>query len=82
MYMIRPITIHHSSGSGGLEVVYPLRKVAGLSPAGVDRFSGCKNRRHACHVIMWHVKDPLRIDSALILSEKLNHGNKKHPTKA
>ncbi|GFV87101.1 hypothetical protein TNCV_5113191 [Trichonephila clavipes] len=27
-------------------------------PAGVDRFSGCENLRHECHMIMRHVKDP------------------------
>ncbi|GFV40288.1 hypothetical protein TNCV_4944951 [Trichonephila clavipes] len=34
-------------GFGGLEVAYPLRKlkVAGTTPAGVDRFPRCENRR-------------------------------------
>ncbi|GFY03361.1 hypothetical protein TNCV_1173191 [Trichonephila clavipes] len=37
--------------SGGLEVVCPIHKpkVAGSTLAGVDRFSGCENRRPACH---------------------------------
>ncbi|GFV33970.1 hypothetical protein TNCV_2613681 [Trichonephila clavipes] len=27
---------------------------ADSSPAGANRFSGCKNRGLACHIIMWH----------------------------
>ncbi|GFT23763.1 hypothetical protein TNCV_3512121 [Trichonephila clavipes] len=40
--------------SGGLEVVCLPRKpkVAISTPAGVDRFSGCENHRHACHMII------------------------------
>ncbi|GFT26966.1 hypothetical protein TNCV_4675101 [Trichonephila clavipes] len=36
---------------GALEVVCPFRmlKVAGLIPAGFDRFSGWENGWHACH---------------------------------
>ncbi|GFT86479.1 uncharacterized protein TNCV_3259741 [Trichonephila clavipes] len=51
---------------GSLEVACPPRnpKVAGSILAVVDRFSGCENRRHACHMIMWHVKDPLNVNSA------------------
>ncbi|GFT66498.1 hypothetical protein TNCV_2966891 [Trichonephila clavipes] len=33
--------------------------VGGSAPAGVDRFYRCENRRLACHIIMWHVKNPL-----------------------
>ncbi|GFT56734.1 hypothetical protein TNCV_1268581 [Trichonephila clavipes] len=38
----------------GLVVACPPRapKVAGSTSAGVDIFSGCENRRHACHMIM------------------------------
>ncbi|GFY22345.1 hypothetical protein TNCV_398811 [Trichonephila clavipes] len=43
-------------GSGGLELACPICKVAGLTPAGVHRLSVCENRRHSCHMIMWHVK--------------------------
>ncbi|GFW91719.1 hypothetical protein TNCV_4501381 [Trichonephila clavipes] len=43
-------------GSGGLEVACPLHKpkVACSTLAVIDRFSGCENRRHACHMITWH----------------------------
>ncbi|GFY27085.1 hypothetical protein TNCV_2067061 [Trichonephila clavipes] len=64
-------------GSDGLEVAYPLRKpkVADSIIAGVDRFPGYENRRHACHMIMWHAKDSLSIKLALVLSAKLKHGS-------
>ncbi|GFT89894.1 hypothetical protein TNCV_1666171 [Trichonephila clavipes] len=50
-----------------LEAVGPLHKpmVAGSIPAGGDRFSGCENRRH---MIMWHTKDSLSINLALVLT--------------
>ncbi|GFV50973.1 hypothetical protein TNCV_302341 [Trichonephila clavipes] len=53
-------------GSGGLEVACPIRnsKVADSTPAGVYRFSGCESRRHARHMIMWHVKDLVSINLA------------------
>ncbi|GFU91549.1 hypothetical protein TNCV_2543151 [Trichonephila clavipes] len=62
--------------SDGLVVARPLRKlkVAGSTPAGIDRFSGSENRRHGWHII-WHVKDPSSINLALVLWIKLNHGN-------
>ncbi|GFW75754.1 hypothetical protein TNCV_4429371 [Trichonephila clavipes] len=71
-------------GSGGLEVAGPLRKcmVMGSTLAGVERFPGCENHRHAYHMIMWHVKDPLNINWALVFSAKLNHGSIQHPTRA
>ncbi|GFV95564.1 hypothetical protein TNCV_4575651 [Trichonephila clavipes] len=61
----------------GLEVAYPLFKpmVAGSVLAGVDRFSGCENYRHACHMNMCHAKHPSSINLALVLSAELNHGN-------
>ncbi|GFV86015.1 hypothetical protein TNCV_203951 [Trichonephila clavipes] len=43
-------------------------KFVGSISTGVDRFSGCGNRRHACHMIMWYVKDPLNINFALSYS--------------
>ncbi|GFS60448.1 hypothetical protein TNCV_947011 [Trichonephila clavipes] len=46
-------------GSGGLEVACLLPKVAGSTPAGVDRFSGYENRRKACHMIMWQILSDL-----------------------
>ncbi|GFT90912.1 hypothetical protein TNCV_2830231 [Trichonephila clavipes] len=48
-----------SRSYGGLEVACPLRKpkVVGSTTTEFDRFSGCENRRHACHIIMWHAKD-------------------------
>ncbi|GFW80844.1 hypothetical protein TNCV_3779241 [Trichonephila clavipes] len=60
-------------GSGGLEVACHLykSKVVDSTPAEVDRLSGCENRRHACHMIIWYVKAfgingmPLSINSAL-----------------
>ncbi|GFU73677.1 hypothetical protein TNCV_2436951 [Trichonephila clavipes] len=57
---------------GVLEVACPLRKpnVEGSTPAGVNRFSRCENRR-----IMWHVKDSLSINLAQVLLAKSNHGN-------
>ncbi|GFY09632.1 hypothetical protein TNCV_381271 [Trichonephila clavipes] len=74
---VRVVEIKTTRGQlGGLEVACPLRKpkVAGSNPAGVDRFSGCKNRMLTCHMIMWYVKDPLNITLALVLSVKLIHG--------
>ncbi|GFW68556.1 hypothetical protein TNCV_529111 [Trichonephila clavipes] len=61
-------------------------KIAGSTPATVDRFSGSENRWYACHMIMWHVKDPLSINLALVRSAKLNHDYSlkkitRHPTK-
>ncbi|GFV34714.1 DDE_3 domain-containing protein [Trichonephila clavipes] len=41
-------------------------KVASLILAKVDRFPGCENRRHVCHMIMCHVRDPLRINLAML----------------
>ncbi|GFS89680.1 hypothetical protein TNCV_3787221 [Trichonephila clavipes] len=68
------LTSHVSSG--GLEVACTLRKhkVVGSTPAGVCRFSGCENRRHVCHIIIWHVKYSLGINLALALKsdESLN----------
>ncbi|GFV52977.1 hypothetical protein TNCV_2876431 [Trichonephila clavipes] len=60
----------------GSEVACPLRnsEVSGSTAAGVDRFSGCENRRNAYHMIMWHVKDPSSINFALVLSEKIKPG--------
>ncbi|GFV86104.1 hypothetical protein TNCV_671011 [Trichonephila clavipes] len=60
-----------------IEVAGSPRKpiVADSIPAGVDRFSGYENHRHAFHMIMRHVKDNLSTSLALALSEKLNHGN-------
>ncbi|GFU16769.1 hypothetical protein TNCV_4188781 [Trichonephila clavipes] len=60
-----------------LEVGCSLRnpKVAGSIPVGDDRFFGCENRRYACRMNMWHVKDPRSNNLVLILSEKLNCGN-------
>ncbi|GFV01924.1 hypothetical protein TNCV_4978751 [Trichonephila clavipes] len=48
---------------GGLEVACPLRKleVAGSIPEGVDRHSEWESHRLVCHMIMWHVRDPLSI---------------------
>ncbi|GFW33519.1 HTH_48 domain-containing protein [Trichonephila clavipes] len=50
----RDIYTEKEARFGGLEVARPLRKpeVAGSTPAGVDRFSGCENRRHVCHMII------------------------------
>ncbi|GFU56001.1 hypothetical protein TNCV_1557551 [Trichonephila clavipes] len=65
---------------GGFEVANPLRKskVASSIPAGVDIFSGYENRRYTCNMIMWQVKNPLSINLALVLLEKLNQdGGKK-----
>ncbi|GFU78482.1 hypothetical protein TNCV_2300941 [Trichonephila clavipes] len=39
-------------------------KIVGLIPSGVDRFSGCENRKD---MVIWHVKVPLNINLALIL---------------
>ncbi|GFT56434.1 hypothetical protein TNCV_2334051 [Trichonephila clavipes] len=60
-----------------LEVLCPLRKlnVPGSNPAGDEIFSGCDNRRHACHGIMWHVKYVLGIKFGSGTHVKLNHGN-------
>ncbi|GFT90922.1 transposable element Tcb2 transposase [Trichonephila clavipes] len=59
-----------SRSYGGLEVACPLRKpkVVGSTTTEFDRFSGCENRRHACHIIMWHAKDSLSINLVLVLS--------------
>ncbi|GFU66737.1 hypothetical protein TNCV_2072961 [Trichonephila clavipes] len=61
----------------GLEVACPPRrpKAGGSIPAGVDRFSECEGRRHACHMKIWHVKDPYSPCLALIILAKLNHIN-------
>ncbi|GFW25552.1 hypothetical protein TNCV_1308131 [Trichonephila clavipes] len=53
--------------------------VADSTPAEVNRFSRCDNRRYACHMIIWHVKDPLNINGALALSAKSKRGNIPHP---
>ncbi|GFU56711.1 hypothetical protein TNCV_1822391 [Trichonephila clavipes] len=39
---------------GGCEATCQPRKpkVTDSIPAGVDRFTGCENRRHACYMIM------------------------------
>ena len=48
-----------------------MSKVAGSIPGWGGRFSGWENRKHACHMIMWHVKNPLSTRLAWILSAKL-----------
>ncbi|GFW86518.1 hypothetical protein TNCV_4333021 [Trichonephila clavipes] len=62
--------IRHKNWLGGLEVVCPLlqSKSEGSIPGGVDRFFGCECPRSACHMIMWHVRDPLNINLALVLT--------------
>ncbi|GFW34811.1 hypothetical protein TNCV_697991 [Trichonephila clavipes] len=54
-----------------LELACSLRKpkFAGSISVGVDRFSGCENRWHVCHMIMGQVKDPLSINLVLVLTE-------------
>ncbi|GFV93876.1 hypothetical protein TNCV_1811311 [Trichonephila clavipes] len=54
---LAPLKTHHGEALsmklvcwlGGLEVACPLRnpKIAVSKPAGINRFSGCENRRHA-----------------------------------
>ncbi|GFS49688.1 hypothetical protein TNCV_4344051 [Trichonephila clavipes] len=55
---------------GGLEVACLLRKPKNVGSilAGVDRFSGSENCKQECHMIMWHVKDPLSIHLDMILT--------------
>ncbi|GFU98046.1 hypothetical protein TNCV_233211 [Trichonephila clavipes] len=59
---------------GGLEVACPLRKskVACTIKVGIDKFSGYENSRHACHMIMGHVKDFLNNNLALVLTAIFN----------
>ena len=58
-------------------------KFVGSIPGWGDGFSGCGSRRHSCHMIMWHVKDPLNNGLAWVFSAKLNLGKSlKHPTES
>ncbi|GFX17694.1 hypothetical protein TNCV_474941 [Trichonephila clavipes] len=52
----------------GSEHEFPscLSKVTDSIMTGFNRFSGCENRRYACHMIMWHVNNFFSIKLALV----------------
>ncbi|GFS94460.1 hypothetical protein TNCV_2014791 [Trichonephila clavipes] len=69
--------LYHKCQLVGLEIAFPpcKPKVEGWILAGIDKFPGCENHRHACHMIMWHVKNPPSINFALMLSATWGRGS-------